>query len=170
MNHLFTPWRFRYISGETRRDPGCIFCAAAASPDLEGTLTLHVGTGNFVIMNRYPYTSGHLMIAPIAHTASLPALGAEARSEMMELAVASQEILEETYRPGGWNIGMNLGVSGGAGIADHLHLHVVPRWAGDTNFMTSLAATRLVPEELGATWGRLRERFVRRFGTGGGTR
>jgi ATP adenylyltransferase len=159
LKHLFTPWRYRYIAGREARETGCIFCNARISPDPASTLTLWSSDSNVVMMNRYPYTSGHLMIAPALHTASLASVAPEARSEMMNLAVLCQSILGDVFEPHGFNLGMNLGECAGAGVADHLHLHVVPRWRGDTSFMTAIEETRLVPEALEDTFARLRPRF-----------
>ena len=128
----------------------------AANQDEESLIVLR-GVKNFVILNRYPYTSGHVMIVPYAHTADFAGLDAETRAEMMPLAQRVQAALDGVYHPEGFNLGMNLGRSAGAGIADHLHLHLLPRWTGDTNFMTTVSETRLEPEELSTTYAKLRE-------------
>jgi ATP adenylyltransferase len=154
MDYLWTPWRYRYIASVKKSDL-CVFCEAVASNDDRDTLILLRGDKNFVILNRYPYTSGHVMVVPYAHVADLAAADAEALAEMMRLAQRLQTALQKTYRPEGFNIGMNLGRAAGAGILGHLHLHVLPRWAGDANFMTVVGETRIEPEELGTTYDRL---------------
>jgi ATP adenylyltransferase len=138
----------------------CIFCEAEKDPTRdEKNLVLHRGTHAFVILNLYPYISGHLMIAPRAHLGELDAAPKETTDEMMDLAKRCQTALREVYHPEGFNVGMNLGRAAGAGIADHIHMHIMPRWAGDTNFMTSVAETRVLPEDLATTYHKLREKF-----------
>ena len=158
MDYLWTPWRYQYIttSGEAGE---CVFCAAARNTDDRGSLIVHRAAHNFVILNRYPYTSGHIMVVPYAHLSELDALSEEAASEMMSLARTAVRHLKALYRPDGLNLGMNLGKSAGAGIAGHLHLHVLPRWTGDTNFMTAVGETRVLPESLEETWERVRRAF-----------
>ncbi|HXE11742.1 MAG TPA: HIT domain-containing protein [Bryobacteraceae bacterium] len=159
MEHLWTPWRSTYV---TNKPPAgqCVFCAAIADRDDEKTLLLYRATHNFVILNRYPYSSGHLMIAPNIHVSRLTDISDEAAQEMMRLARASETILEDIYRPQGINLGMNLGEAAGAGIAAHIHLHVLPRWTGDANFMSVVANTRVIPESLADTYTKLRPRFA----------
>jgi ATP adenylyltransferase len=154
MNYLWSPWRMKYIM-DHERGLDCIFCSATSSTADSENLVLHRGVHAFVIMNLYPYTSGHLMIVPYAHEAVITALTTEARAELMELIARSEQILGEVYHPEGYNVGANVGSAAGAGIADHLHFHIVPRWAGDTNFMSTLANTRVLPEALGDTYRRL---------------
>ncbi len=138
----------------------CIFCDAARDPaDDERNFVLHRGAHTFVILNLYPYISGHLMIAPYAHLGELDAAPKEATDEIMDLTKRCQTALRETYHPQGFNLGMNLGRAAGAGIADHIHMHLMPRWSGDTNFMTSVAETRVLPEDLATTYRKLREKF-----------
>ena len=138
----------------------CIFCDAVKNQaDDEKHFVLHRGAHNFVILNLYPYISGHLMIAPYAHLGELDASPKEATDEMMDLAKRCQTALREAYSPQGFNVGMNLGRAAGAGIADHLHLHIMPRWAGDTNFMTSVGETRVLPEDLPTTYRKLLAKF-----------
>jgi len=156
MDYLWTPWRYRYISSEKNKG-GCVFCEAVAANDDAATLIVYRGEKNFIILNRYPYTSGHVMIVPYAHVADLPSAPPEALSEMMRLAQNVQTALAKTYHPEGYNLGMNLGRAAGAGIVGHLHLHVLPRWAGDSNFMTVVGETRVEPEELSTSYERLRE-------------
>jgi ATP adenylyltransferase len=113
----------------------------------------------YICLNAYPYTSGHVMVVPYAHLDRLAGLGTEAAHEMMDLALKTERVLEQLYRPHGLNFGMNLGKAAGAGVAGHLHLHALPRWAGDTNFMTTVAETRVLPEDLTTTWKRMREAY-----------
>ena len=160
MDYLWTPWRYRYIADATK-DEGCVFCAAVAMNDDPQALIVFRGAKNFVILNRYPYTSGHVMVVPYQHTADLPATDPETLAEMMVLAQRVQLALEKTYHPQGYNLGMNLGRAAGAGVTGHLHLHVLPRWSGDTNFMTSVAETRVMPETLQLSWKRLTDAWPR---------
>jgi len=140
MDYLWTPWRYRYMA-EAGKAVGCVLCdLPAANQDQEALIVLR-GVKNYIVLNRYPYTSGHVMVVPYAHTADFAQLDAQTTAEMMSLAQRVQAALEGVYHPEGYNIGMNLGRSAGAGIADHLHLHVLPRWAGDTNFMTTVGET-----------------------------
>jgi ATP adenylyltransferase len=155
MDYLWTPWRYRYMA-QAGKIPGCVFCDLPAANKDEETLIVLRGVKNYVILNRYPYTSGHVMVVPYAHTADFARLDAETTSEIMSLAQRVQAALDRVYHPEGFNLGMNLGRSAGAGIADHLHLHLLPRWQGDTNFMTTVGETRLEPEELSTTYAKLR--------------
>lgn len=162
MDALWTPWRFRYVSQAGKKD-GCVFCEkaqTAASQDREH-LILHRAVANFVILNLFPYTTGHAMIAPYAHVANLDELPAETLAEMMTLAQKVQAALKATYHPEGYNLGMNLGKCAGAGVADHLHLHVLPRWTGDSNFMTVVGETRIHPEDPQTTYEKLAVFFRR---------
>ena len=153
MEQLWTPWRMGYIGGE--RASACIFCDKPAAGDDRANLILYRGTAAYVIMNLYPYNTGHLMIVPFAHAASLPALPATTLQEMTALLPWLTSVLERVLRPHGFNIGMNLGAVAGAGIAEHLHLHIVPRWGGDANFMPVLANTKVLPELLAVTQARI---------------
>lgn len=160
MDVLFTPWRYSYLtSPKSELPPGCIFCIAATSPNHHETLTLYRGEQALIMLNRYPYTSGHLMVAPIAHEARLFDSTDSSLRALIRLAAEAQRILSDVYHPDGFNIGMNFGQSAGAGVADHYHMHVVPRWSGDSSFMTVTAKTRLVPEDLEATFVRLQPYF-----------
>jgi ATP adenylyltransferase len=158
MRTLFTPWRFSYLTAPAP-ESGCIFCAAVERDDRDATLTLYRDAHVLVMMNRYPYTNGHLMVAPVAHTAKLTDSTDDVLTALIRTTAVSQRILSEVYGPHGFNIGMNIGSAAGAGIADHYHMHIVPRWGGDSNFMTVTASTRLVPEDLGVTYAKLRDRF-----------
>jgi len=139
--------------------PACIFCIAADDPERRETLTLFRGTQALVMMNRYPYTNGHLMVAPIAHEARLFDSSDASLGALIRLTAEAQRILSDVYHPDGFNVGMNFGQIAGAGVADHYHMHVVPRWSGDTNFMTVTARTRLVPEDLDVTFDKLLPHF-----------
>lgn len=138
---------------------GCIFCNAASSEDPRATLTLFRTDAALVMLNRYPYTNGHLMVAPLAHEARLFESEDRSLRALIRLTAEAQRILSDVYRPDGFNVGMNFGQIAGAGVADHYHLHIVPRWSGDVNFMTVTAQTRLVPEELDATYDKLAPHF-----------
>ena len=153
MDHLWSPWRYQYLT-QSRPSDACLFCAARDGSDAEH-LVVHRAQLNFVLLNLYPYTSGHLMIAPYEHVATLEAAAEETAEEMMRLVRASEEKLRAIYHPGGLNIGMNIGAAAGAGVAGHIHMHVVPRWAGDSNFMTTVGETRVMPEDIGVTYEKL---------------
>ena len=155
MERLFSPWRLRYVAAP-KPAPGCVFCRAIRSKDDRKSLVLHRGRTHFVILNKFPYSNGHLMVVPRAHLSSPAESEPEALLEMMGLVVRSEAALRRAYRPEGINLGMNLGRSAGAGITGHYHLHMVPRWNGDTNFMSVVHATRVIPEALGTAWRRLR--------------
>ncbi len=161
MEKLFSPWRLRYIRSARRLGSGCVFCGAARARAAGRTLVLAHGQSNYVILNKYPYNNGHLMVVPNAHKASLGDLEPATLSEMMTLAAQCEAALRRVYRPTGINLGINLGRSAGAGIEGHVHLHIVPRWDGDTNFMTVVHDTRVIPEALGETWRRLRPHLKR---------
>ena len=168
METLFTPWRQAYI---TQPPPspqqGCFFCAAAAQPDDPERLVVAVARHHLVMLNLHPYASGHLMVAPLVHLASPQEASAGARAELWPLVLRAQRVLAAAYRPQGFNLGMNLGQPAGAGVPGHYHFHLVPRWAGDTNFMTVLAEVRLVPEDLGLARQRLRALFAQEPDEGG---
>ena len=155
MDYLWTPWRYRYITDATK-DDRCIFCDALALGDDAKGLILLRGEKNFAILNRFPYTTGHVMIVPFAHVSDVSGCDAVTLTEMMQLTQRVQAALASTYNPDGYNLGMNLGRCAGAGVTGHLHLHVVPRWFGDSNFMTSIAETRMHPEDLEVTYQKLR--------------
>ena len=157
MDRLWSPWRMQYVAG-TGDARGCVFCEALSSPDANA-LVLHRGRECYVILNLFPYSSGHLMVVPNRHIAALSATTHEERCEMMDLTRLAEQVLTEVYKPQGLNVGMNLGRSAGAGIVDHIHVHLVPRWNGDTNFMTVVGEVRVLPEELPRTAERLRPIF-----------
>ena len=186
MDQLWTPWRFAYVTtadGAPRPgiparlaawpgDTGCVFCNIIGAVDhaiangmshdeAESAAGLVLRADHcYICLNAYPYTSGHVMVVPYAHLDRLAKLPAETAHEMTDLAQRTEQVLESLYRPHGLNFGMNLGQAGGAGVAGHLHLHALPRWAGDTNFMTTVAETRVLPEDLTTTWKRLRQAFA----------
>jgi ATP adenylyltransferase len=158
MDYLWTPWRFQYMEQVTAgRQPDCIFCDALARNSDEQTLIAYRGQKAFLILNRFPYTSGHVMIVPYNHVPDLATCDPEALTEMMQLARRVEEVLETEYQPDGMNLGMNLGQAAGAGVRGHIHLHALPRWFGDTNFMTVTGETRIHPEELRVTYERFRK-------------
>lgn len=159
MDHLWSPWRYRYVS-KAEKTEGCIFCSKPQQNRDAENLILHRGFHCYVILNRYPYTTGHLMVVPYAHVATLEAASAESLQELMALTSAASRHLRSVYRPEGMNIGMNIGECAGAGIAGHLHMHLLPRWPGDVNFMTSIGETRVIPEDLGTTYQRLSRAFA----------
>lgn len=175
MEHLWSPWRMKYLRGEaappappsgfgatnplkplpTNTSPQhhpCIFCDKPAEDRDEANLIVHRGHTAFVILNLYPYNNGHLMVVPYAHTPSLEQLDAATLTEIMTLTNAGMAALRAVYNPQAFNLGANIGTAAGAGIADHVHLHVVPRWAGDTNFMTAVSGARVIPEDLRETY------------------
>jgi ATP adenylyltransferase len=154
---LFAPWRYEYLVGE--KPGGCIFCEAAASTNEEDSLIVHRGRRVFTLLNRYPYTNGHLMVAPYEHHARLSQSDAETLNELIATVARSEKILSDAYRTDGLNVGVNLGSAAGAGIESHYHVHVVPRWNGDTNFMTVAGSVRVVPEDLAVTRRRLAPLF-----------
>jgi ATP adenylyltransferase len=160
MDRLWTPWRYRYVSstkpGGGASAGGCIFCEKAASSDDRGNYVVLRAERNFALLNLYPYTTGHLMIASYEHVATLAAAPQETLQEMMRLTVRAEQALRELYNPDGLNIGMNLGESAGAGVAGHIHMHVLPRWTGDGSFMTTVSETRVLPETLETTYERLK--------------
>ena len=157
MDYIWTPWRYQYIATADRSHDGCVFCHAPAAGDDERMLIVHRGKKNYIILNRYPYTSGHALIVPYVHIGTLPDLEPSAGAEMMEMAQTLERALESLYHPQGYNLGMNIGGAAGAGIAGHLHMHILPRWTGDTSFMTTVGETRLEPEDLSITYQRLRQ-------------
>ncbi len=157
-DRLWAPWRMAYIGGEPPE--GCIFCAKPCEDRDEENYILYRGTSCFIILNAFPYTSGHLMVVPYRHLSDLARLTREEQAEMLDLGGKSVGVLTEVLGAQGHNLGINLNRVAGAGIADHLHLHVVPRWGGDTNFMPVLADVRVLPEALQDTYRRLRGAFA----------
>jgi len=164
MERLWTPWRYEYVTGVDKAT-GCVLCdviAGGAEQD-EEMLVLHRARHNYVIINKYPYSNGHLMVAPFEHVADLGGASGEQLDELMRLARACETILREAYGPDGFNIGMNIGRAAGAGVIEHHHLHIVPRWTGDASFMSATADTRVIPETPDGTYARLRPLFAAYF-------
>jgi len=159
MDFLFTPWRYAYVTGADSAK-GCVFCSALQAGDDRKAGIVHRGQNCFVILNTYPYTSGHVMVVPYTHTDQLQKLEVAAAHEMMDLAQRLEGILRDLYRPDGLNMGLNLGKAAGAGVAGHIHLHVLPRWVADANFMAVVGETRVLPEDLETTYTRIRARFA----------
>ncbi len=157
MKQLWAPWRLEYIVSE--KEEGCIFCRFPSEDDDERRLILCRGRLAFVIMNAYPYSNGHLLVAPYRHVPSISELSDDENLELMQLTKKSIKVLSEVCSPDGFNVGMNIGTAAGAGIADHVHLHIVPRWNGDTNFMPVLADVKVIPEALQVTYAKLKSRF-----------
>lgn len=160
MDYLWTPWRMNYIKSD-KSSGGCVFCNALQHNDDVEMLIVGRGVYNFVILNRFPYNSGHLMVVPYVHRSSLNALTPETRWEMIEMVARAERVLDQVYHPQGFNMGINIGKSAGAGIDTHIHFHVVPRWEGDANFMSTLGQTRVLPEELPESYRRIRAAWDR---------
>jgi len=156
MDHIYSPWRKEYFDRD-KNNPACVFCEAAKQPDNPENLIIFRGKLAFVILNRFPYTSGHLMVVPYLHSKDLADLPDDTLLEMMQLTQRAVSVLGQEYQPQGFNIGMNLGAVAGAGITEHLHMHVVPRWQGDANFVSVIGQTRVLPETLEETYYRMRE-------------
>jgi len=159
MERLFSPWRLKYVAGASGGTTGCVFCDAA-DPDRQDLVLIRSRLA-YVILNLYPYNNGHLMVATTRHVANLASTNREEQTELMRLTRHSEIALSEAYSPQGINVGINLGRPAGAGVLDHLHVHLVPRWNGDTNFMSVIGNTRVLPEELWETAKRLRPIFER---------
>jgi len=159
VDHLWSPWRYSYVT-KSGGDCGCVFCLAGAdeAKDAEN-FVLYRGASVFAILNIFPYTGGHLMIAPYTHIADLSATPPETMQELALLTRRAEGILRDVYRAPGFNIGMNVGASAGAGVAGHIHMHVLPRWPGDVNFMTAIGETRVIPEDLRTSYDKLEPKF-----------
>ena len=158
MDRLWTPWRLSYVTDASVQAPGCIFCAALEAPASQ-PLIVHLGSRAIVMLNKFPYNNGHLMVVPHRHVGRLAELDHDELAEVMTLCQTSERVLAQLYAPHGFNMGLNLGKAAGAGIDGHLHMHIVPRWNGDTNFISVVGETRVLPEELPATATRLRAAF-----------
>ncbi len=155
MDYLWSPWRYRYVV-EGVKGAECVFCRIGADPSQDSkNFVLHRARFNFIILNLYPYSTGHALVAPYGHVATLSGLKEDALKEMSMLSRDLEKALQSVYQPEGFNLGLNLGKSAGAGIADHLHLHFLPRWTGDTNFMSVTSETRVLPEDLPQTYAKL---------------
>jgi ATP adenylyltransferase len=158
MDRLWTPWRLQYVTEANKLTSDCIFCDAVANIDAE-PLVVHVGHAAFVILNKFPYNNGHLMVVPRRHVGWLSELEGPELDEIMGLTQMAERVLTSVYQPHGYNMGLNLGKPAGAGVLGHLHMHVVPRWNGDTNFISVVGETRVLPEEITTTASRLRAAF-----------
>ena len=154
MDYLWTPWRYAYVSS-AEKSSGCVFCNAVKAGNDEAARIVYRGKNCFVILNAYPYTPGHVMIVPYAHLDELQKLPPEAANEMMALSQRMESVLRQLYTPDGVNLGMNIGKAAGAGIAGHIHMHVLPRWVADANFLSVVGETRVLPETLDETWTRM---------------
>lgn len=158
MKQLWSPWRMKYIENHIK-EAGCVFCIAQTKTDGTENLIAFRGERAYVILNRYPYTSGHLMVIPFEHKPNLEELDPVTRAEMMELTSRCTTVLKNIYKPQGFNVGVNIGEAAGAGVAAHVHIHIVPRWQGDTNFMSSVGDARVLPEALEDTYQRVKKEF-----------
>ena len=162
MDFIFTPWRYAYITNAAKTDGQCIFCELPKLPD-EDARIVYRGKYCFIILNSFPYTSGHVMVVPFAHLDELQKLPEAAANEMMSLSQKMEGVLRNIYSPDGVNLGMNIGRAAGAGVAGHVHMHLLPRWVGDTNFMTVTAESRVLPEALEETYKKLSGAFGRKL-------
>lgn len=158
MDYLWTPWRYAFVTSMDK-PTGCIFCDKQKIEDDEKVGIVYRGTHCYIILNAFPYTSGHVMVVPYQHTDELQKLPQPAAQEMMALSQKTEGILREVYKPDGINLGMNIGKAAGAGVAGHIHMHILPRWVADSNFMTVVGETRVLPEALDETWRRLKAKF-----------
>jgi ATP adenylyltransferase len=156
MDFIWSPWRYDYLASGGKKPSSCVFCVNQDRTHDADRLIVFRGVHNFIILNLFPYTSGHTMVAPYEHLDNLVVAKPEQLTEMMQLSQRIITALQKLYKPEGFNIGMNLGTAAGAGIREHFHLHVVPRWTGDANFMTITGETRVLPEELSATYKRMK--------------
>ena len=160
MDYLWTPWRYAYITG-AKTGQECIFCDKKDQSSDRESWVVHRGEHCYICLNAFPYTSGHVMIVPYEHVDELQKLSTAAAREMMELCRRSEKVLRSLYRPDGINLGMNIGAAAGAGVAGHIHMHALPRWIADANFMTVIGETRVLPESLETTWERMKQEFAR---------
>ena len=159
MDRLWSPWRYKFISEGAPKDV-CVFCRIAADPARDAeNFVVHRAALNYIVLNLFPYTAGHLLVVPYEHAAALHQVSAETTGEMMNLTRAGESALQQVYGPDGINLGMNLGSAAGAGVAGHIHMHVLPRWLGDANFLSTIGETRMLPEELPVTWRKMTEKF-----------
>jgi len=156
MDFIWSPWRFDYLASGGVKAPSCVFCVGEDRTHDAERLIVFRGTHNFIILNLFPYTSGHLMVAPYEHLDTIVSAKADQLTEMMQLSQKSIALLQKLYSPDGFNLGMNLGSAAGAGVREHFHLHVVPRWIGDASFMTIVGETRVLPEDLHKTYERVK--------------
>lgn len=160
MNYLWSPWRMKYIQSHSEDELSCVFCDLLNQQDGPQNLIVHRNKHVFVILNRYPYTSGHLMVVPYDHQPTFEYLEEQTLSDLMQTLTDCMRILRKLYNPQAFNLGANIGEAAGAGIAEHVHMHIVPRWTGDTNFMSTLGQTRILPEELEETYRRISSEWL----------
>ena len=158
MDYIFTPWRYAYVTG-TGKTTSCIFCDALSAGNDRAAWIIYRGRHSFIILNVFPYTSGHVMVVPYEHVDELHKLTADAAHEIMDLSRKIETVLREVYNPYGINLGMNIGKAAGAGIAGHIHMHVLPRWVADANFVSVVGETRVLPETLAVTWEKIARSF-----------
>ena len=159
MDHLWSPWRMKYMEQDNQKSE-CIFCDAIQANLDDEKLVVYRGKWNFVMLNRFPYTSGHVMVVPLKHKAFFEDLDDPTQLELMRLITASTQVIRKVYHPDGFNIGANIGAGSGAGVQGHIHFHVVPRWGGDSNFMTTISDTRVIPEDLSQTLQKFKEAWT----------
>lgn len=160
MDYLWTPWRYAYISS-AGKTPGCLFCEQMNSGDDRKAGIIHRGQHCFIMLNAFPYTSGHVMIVPYEHVDQLAKASSATAGELMDLCQRMERVLRAVYHPDGINLGMNIGAAAGAGVAGHIHMHMLPRWVADSNFMTTVGETRVVPEDLATTYDRVKEQLAK---------
>lgn len=158
MDYLWTPWRYAYITG-AKKEQGCVFCLKKDEQDDHKSWIVYRGAHCYVCLNAFPYTSGHVMVIPYDHVDELQKLSREAAHELTDLCQLTEAVLRTLYHPEGINLGMNIGAAAGAGVAGHIHMHVLPRWVADANFMTVVGETRVLPESLDVTWERMKREF-----------
>ncbi|MFC2065118.1 HIT domain-containing protein [Chloroflexota bacterium] len=159
MKYIWSPWRMEFIQKSSSIEDGCIFCSLLLQADGPENLIVYRGKKSFVLLNRFPYTTGHAMVIPFMHSDSFENLEAQTLTELMQLSNRCMKVLRKLYQPQAFNLGANVGVAAGAGIADHIHMHIVPRWSGDTNFMSIMGETRVLPEDLKDTY----KKFIREW-------
>lgn len=164
MEIVFSPWRLQYVKDPDKQAGGCVFCKAFTEPPSLDNLVVYRDDATAVMLNKFPYTNGHLLVIPRAHVDSLTGLDAAARAAAIETVAYCEHLLRKVYNPHGFNVGLNLGEAAGAGIIDHLHFHIVPRWTGDTNFTTIFGKLRVIPEDLQGLFERLQAEFPERIG------
>jgi ATP adenylyltransferase len=159
MDYLWTPWRYTYITG-AKEGQGCVFCDKLNDADDRAAWVVYRGTHCYICLNAFPYTSGHVMVIPYEHLDELQKLPPATAHELIDLSQRTETVLRRLYHPDGVNLGMNIGAAAGAGVAGHIHMHVLPRWIADSNFMTVVSETRILPEALQITWERMRNEFA----------
>jgi ATP adenylyltransferase len=164
MEIVYSPWRLQYVTDPDKQRGGCVFCRAFHEEPSLDNLVVYRDEATAILLNKFPYTNGHLLVVPRAHVDSLSGLTAQARAAAIEAVTCCEDVLRRTYHPHGFNVGLNLGEAAGAGILDHLHFHIVPRWTGDTNFTTLFGELRVIPEDLQGVFDRLRRAFPPRIG------